>query len=73
MTKKEARQFNQMHQALTRICAYETPSAIARTAMKNYGLNPDEAVAYAYENVRSEARAGIKGVRAVLAQEGPRS
>ena len=69
MTRKEARQFNQMHTALKRIIAYQAPDRLARTALKNYGLNPDEAVQYAYENIQSEARAGLKGVRAVLAQE----
>ena len=36
-----------------------------RTAMKNYGLNPCEAVSYALENVRVEAHVGLKGVRAI--------
>ena len=65
MTRKEVRQFNQMHRALKRICAYDPPSTIMRTAMKNYGLNPCEAVSYALENVRVEAHVGLKGVRAI--------
>lgn len=70
MTPKQQRQFNQMHAALKRIAAYQSPDALTRTALKRYGLNPDEAVSYAYQNIQAEARAGIRGVRPILAQEG---
>lgn len=49
--------------ALKRITCYDSPSKLRRRAERDYGLPPDEAIEYAYENVLQEARDAIKGVR----------
>lgn len=53
----------QMYNALKRITLYDSPERIKRKAHKVYGLEANEALEYAYENVISEAHAGLRGVR----------
>lgn len=48
--------------ALKRITAYDPPERIRWTSEKEYGLDADEAIEYAYENVIGEAKAATKGV-----------
>jgi hypothetical protein len=52
-----------MYAALKRITKYQTVPQLQRTAGKDYGLEFNEALEYAYENVIQEAKNGIKGVR----------
>ena len=66
MTPKQLEQFNRMRAALTRIAKeYQTPDQLRRNADRDYGLDASEAIEMAYENIQSEARAAVRGVRAV--------
>lgn len=58
-TKLEIR----LYDALKRIVSYHLPTHLHRVAQKKYGLSPEEAIEYAYENVLMEAAHAIKGVR----------
>lgn len=49
-----------MKAALRRIAAYMPPETLRRQAEKKYGLNEDEAIEMAYDNVLEEARAGLR-------------
>lgn len=49
--------------ALARIAAYMSPERLRRESQKLYGLDGDESIEMAYENVLFEAKAAIKGVR----------
>jgi hypothetical protein len=49
--------------ALKRITQYDEPDKLKRRAQRDYGLESDEAVEMAYENVLQEAKAGIRGMR----------
>lgn len=49
--------------ALRRITAYMTPNQLRRESEKKYGLDFTEALEMAYENVRDEAKAALKGYR----------
>ena len=50
--------------ALRRISQYQSPETLHRRASKDWGLDDgNEAIEYAYENVISEAKAAIRGVR----------
>ena len=49
--------------ALQRIASYDSPEKLHRTAEKRYGLSGAEAIEMAYDNVREEAKAAIKGIR----------
>jgi hypothetical protein len=49
--------------ALKRISAYMPPDKLRKQAEKKYGLEPEEAIEMAYENVLQEATASIKGMR----------
>jgi hypothetical protein len=49
--------------ALKRITRYMSPDELRRTSEKKYGLDGEEAIEMAYENVLQEARDAIKGLR----------
>lgn len=52
------------YDALKRIARdYSSPEKIRRTAERQYGLSPEVALEYAYENLQSEAANAIKGKR----------
>lgn len=51
------------YDALKRITLYQSPEWIRRNAVSQYGLEPEEALEGAYENVLEEARSAIKGKR----------
>jgi hypothetical protein len=51
------------YDTLKRIAAYDTVERLRRRAEKDYGLSFNEALEYAYDSVREEARQAIKGKR----------
>lgn len=59
MNDRELRLFD----ALKRIASYTDPEKLRRTSERDYGLEGDEAIEAAYENVLMEARSVIKGMR----------
>lgn len=66
MTPKQVEQFNRMRDTLIRIAReYQTPDQLRRNADRDYGLDFSEAIEMAYENIQGEARAAVRGVRAV--------
>lgn len=66
MTPKQKEQFNRMRETLKRIAKnYQTPDQLRRMSERQYGLDYEEALEMAYENIQSEAAAVINGVRAV--------
>lgn len=42
---------------------YQTPDQLRRNSEKEYGLDAEEAIEYAYENVIFDAQRAIKGKR----------
>ena len=52
-----------LYDALKRISSYQPPDKLRRSSQKQYGLEADEAIEYAYENVIWEAQRAIKGMR----------
>ena len=64
MTPKQKEQFNRMRSTLKRIASdYQTPQQLRRNAEKQYGLDADEAIEFAYENIQQEAKNAVAGVR----------
>lgn len=52
------------YDALKRIARdYQTPDQLRRGSEKEYGLDFQEALEYAYENMQNDARLAIKGKR----------
>lgn len=49
--------------ALKRIASYQSPERMRRAAEREYGLQAEEAIEMAYENVLAEAKRAIKGKR----------
>lgn len=62
MSGKPTRE-QRLFDALKRISRYESPEKLRRNAEKDYGLDADEAIEMAYENVINEAKSAIKGMR----------
>jgi hypothetical protein len=62
-TDKRLEREQRMYDALKRITRYQTPMQLQRNSEKEYGLQYEEALEYAYENVRQEARLAIKRIR----------
>lgn len=66
MTPKQATQFNRMRTVLLNIAkGYSTLQQLRRNAEREYGLDFEEAIEYAYENIQHEAKIAVSGVREV--------
>ena len=52
-----------LYGALKTITRYQTPNQLRRQSEKDYGLDYEEALGYAYENIQQTAKNAIKGVR----------
>ena len=63
ITKKQAANYNRMLVTLRSISKeYQTPQQIRKNSEKEYGLDFDEAIEYAYENIQETAKQGCKGI-----------
>ncbi len=60
---KLERDYARMFLALSRIKRYQSAAYMRRHSEGDWGLNYQETLEYAYENVQGEARNGLKGVR----------
>ena len=66
ITNTQKVQFNIMLHALKKIAkGYQTPDQLRRNAEKEYGLDYEESLEYAYENIQSLAKSATKGVRII--------
>jgi hypothetical protein len=52
-----------LYDALKRITKYQTPDQLRRNSGKEWGLDYEEALGYAYENIQQEAKNAIRGIR----------
>lgn len=52
-----------LYTVLKRITLYDSPARLRKNSDKHWGLAYEEALEYAYENVRQEAKNAIRGVR----------
>lgn len=50
---------------LKRIAAYDTPERMRRSSQKDWGVEFEECMEMAYENIQQEAKRAIRGVRVV--------
>ena len=63
INKVKRDQFNRMYEALNTIAKEYYPAISLRMlAEDKYGLDPDEAIDEAYENMRADAAEAIKGI-----------
>lgn len=66
MTTLQIHQFNTMRAALIKISkGYQTASQIRRDSEKDYGLDFEEAIEMAYENIQMDAARYVKGVKEI--------
>lgn len=59
------------YDALKRIASYQSPTQMRRGAEKQYGLDYEEALEMAYENVLEEAKAAVRGKRRPVGVQKP--
>ena len=58
--------FNKMHEALRKIAkSYMNSEQIKKDSGPQFGLDYDEALEMAYDNIQNEARIAIKGIRKI--------
>jgi hypothetical protein len=64
MTPKQTDQFNNMLITLRMIAKeYQTPAQLRRNSGRQYGLEYEESLEMAYENIQEAAKTAIKGVK----------
>ena len=63
ITEKQKRQFNLMLNALKKIKAYQSPEKLRKDSSKDWGLDFEEAIEMAYENIQGEAAFACKNVK----------
>lgn len=63
ITEKQKQQFNLMLNSLKKIKAYQTPDRLRKDSEKDWGLDFEEAIEMAYENIQSEAAFASKNVK----------
>ena len=67
ITEKQVFQFNQMRAMLIKIYKeYQTPAQMRRDSEKQYGLDFEETIEYAYENIQNTAKYAVKGVKHII-------
>lgn len=57
------RDAQRMYDALKLIASYDSPAVIRKHSERRYGLEPNEALEMAYENVLFEAKAVLRGMK----------
>ena len=63
ITEKQKQQFNLMLNTLKRIKAYQSPEKLRKDSSKDWGLDFEEAIEMAYENIQGEAAFACKNVK----------
>lgn len=58
-----------LYDALKRIGSYTPPEKLRRTSERTYGLEGDEAIEMAYENVIQEAKNALRGMKRPVARK----
>ena len=67
ISKKQADQFNLMRQTLNRIAKdYQTPTQLRKGCKSDYGLDFEETIEMAYENIQSDAKFACGGVKSIV-------
>lgn len=62
----------QLLSKLRRIASYEPPDRLRKSAERDYGLDANEAIEMAYENVITEAKNAVRGVRVAKVTGAPK-
>jgi len=68
--KRIALDYAVMYTFLRRIAAYHTPERLRNRSQKDWGLDYEEALEMAYENVLQEAKSALKAVRKPFLEKG---
>ena len=66
--KRISADYATMYTALRRIASYMPAEKLRKRSMKLYGLEPDEAIDAAYENMLYEAQGGLRHINKPMEQ-----
>jgi|WetSurMetagenome_2_1015567.scaffolds.fasta_scaffold621562_2 hypothetical protein len=70
ITEKQAQDYNSMLAALNKITKdFYSPDRLSRSCMREYGLEYNEALEMAYENMQQTAHLACKGIRPIKLEE----
>lgn len=65
MTKKQIENYNLMREALLEIKAYDSTEKLRKDSERDWGLEFEEVLEMAYDNIQATAAFAVKGVRAI--------
>ena len=66
MTAKQIENYNRMREELIQITKYQTTNQLRKEGDdRKYGLDYEETLEYAYENVMGTAKDAVKGIKAI--------
>lgn len=65
MDNKQIEDYNKMRNALIEITRYQTPDKLRENSIKDWGLEFEEAIEMAYENIQTTAKDAVKGVKLI--------
>lgn len=65
MTKKQIEDFNKMRSALIEITNYQTPDKLRKDSENDWGVEFEESIEMAYENIQQTAKFAVKYVRII--------
>jgi hypothetical protein len=65
ITQKQKENYNKMLNALKTITKYQSPEKLRKDSKKDWGLDFEEAIEYAYDNIQGEAKIASKGIRPI--------
>ena len=63
ITERQKQQFNLMLNALKKIKAYQSPEKLRKDSKRDWGLDFEEAIEMAYENIKNEANFACKNIK----------
>lgn len=65
ISENQAKQFNKMYASLSRIKQYDSPGKLKKNSERDWGLDYEEAIEMAYENMQIEAKQGLERVKPI--------
>jgi len=66
MTKKQIENYNRMREALLEISKYQSTGKLRKDSEKDWGLEYEEALEMAYENIQETAKFSVKGIKKII-------
>ena len=63
MTPKQKENYNKMVKTLRTITQFQSPEKMQQDSMKDWGLDYEECLEMAYDNIQAIAKENVKGIQ----------